>query len=171
MARLNFVAKAAKDNPVCKKGESYFWWKHMVGGRGGPKQYSKNRPPRSRLTMSEYYGTAYDLADEQWPGVCDEASLEEFKSSVEELRDAEQEKLDNMPDGLRDGPTGELLQERVDECESLISDLENVEFPDEPDDKDAPLDEDDDDFGEYETQGERYDAKVKEAIEEVSLPW
>lgn len=44
MAKVHFVKSAQKDNPVAKKGESYYWWKPMVGGRGGAKRYSKDRP-------------------------------------------------------------------------------------------------------------------------------
>lgn len=171
MARAHFVQKAAKDNPVCKKGESYWWWKPMVGGRGGAKRFSKERPSRSQLTQSEYYGTAYSLADDMWPNVNDEASLDEFKSAVEELRDNEQGKYDNLPDSLQYGSSGELIQERIDECQSLLDELDGIDLPDEPEDRDAALHPDDEDYGEYDTEGERYDAKFSEAKDNVSCPW
>lgn len=171
MPRLHFVKKALKDNPVAKKGESYYWFKPMVGGRGGMKRYFKERPSRSQMTQSEYFGTAYDLADSHWPGVNDQSSLDEFKSAVEELRDNEQEKYDNMPEGLQQGSSGETIQERIDECETLISELDSVEFPDEPEDRDAELPEDHEAHGEYDTYGEWFDAKVEEAKEGVDIPW
>lgn len=32
-----------------------------------------------------------------------------------------------MPESLQESDTGQLLQERIDECESLISDFENID--------------------------------------------
>ena len=65
MARAHFVAKARTDHPEggIKKGESYYWWAFMVGGRGGPKHYSKTPPRRSQLTQSEFYSALYEIED------------------------------------------------------------------------------------------------------------
>lgn len=171
MPRAHFVKKAAKDNPVAKKGEPYWWWKPMVGGRGGAKRFSKTQPTRSQLTQSEYFGTAYALADESWPAVCDEASLESFKSDVEELRDNEQGKYDNLPDSLQQGSSGEQIQERIDECQAVIDEIEGIDLPDEPEDREAELPEDHECHGDFDTYGEWYDAKFEEAKENVSIPW
>jgi hypothetical protein len=50
----------------------------------------------------------------------------EIKTALEEVRDETQEKHDNMPQSLRDGATGELLQGRADACEEAISALDSV---------------------------------------------
>jgi flagellar biosynthesis chaperone FliJ len=124
MAKVTFVKSARKDNPVAKKGESYYWWKPMVGGRGGAKRYSKERPSRSQLTQSEFLSALYgiedgDMASAQTP--------EEFKSIAEALRDLgqeQQDKYDNMPEGLQQGDTGQMLEERAQNCESWADEIE-----------------------------------------------
>jgi hypothetical protein len=39
-----------------------------------------------------------------------------------------QDSLDNMPEGLQESPTGQLLQERIDACESAQSELESMDL-------------------------------------------
>ncbi len=136
MPRVNYVKKARKDNPVCKAGESYYWWKFRYGG----KRYSLTPPKRSQLTQSEYFGRLYDLDDrvtsfesEDWDDVY--ALMEEVGDELQEIADECQEKLDNMPDQLQYAPTGELLQERLDACSSAADEVESLdEF-----DEDEPL--------------------------------
>lgn len=140
MARAHFVAKAAKDNPVAKKGESYWWWKHMVGGRGGPKCYSKTKPRPSQLTQSEFGSRWLEIVErleDLDPSSEDMASLgntrDELVSVLNDLADETEGKLDNLPDGLRDGPTGELLQARADAAREWADNLEQVDLDGEPD--------------------------------------
>lgn len=47
--------------------------------------------------------------------------LEDIKSELED-------RLYNMPEGLQEGDTGLLIQERIDYLESAISDLECIDF-------------------------------------------
>ncbi len=102
----------------------------MQGGRGGPKRYSKERPKQSQLTQSEFWGAVYGL-QEQYETVPDfddiESGIDEIKSELENIKDETQGKFDNMPQGLQDGDSGQLLQERVDALESVISDLDSVD--------------------------------------------
>lgn len=128
MPRVTHVKAARKDNPVAKKGESYFWWKFRYGG----KRYSLTRPRQSQLTQSAYFGTLYAALEniEDWTG----ESYEDFESLVEEVRgelenlsEETQSSLDNMPDSLQYSPTGELLQERVDALDTAASDVEYVD--------------------------------------------
>lgn len=60
-------------------------------------------------------------------------------SDLEEIRDDLQDRLDNMPEGLQQGDTGQLLQDRIDQLEAAISDLESIDFEDE---EDGEMDED-----------------------------
>ena len=60
-------------------------------------------------------------------------------SDLECIRDEQQERLDNMPEGLQQGDTGQLLQDRIDQLEAAISDLENIDFEL---DEDEEMDED-----------------------------
>ena len=126
MPKLNFVKKARKDNPVAKRGESYYWWKFAFGS----KQYSAKNPPRSRLTQSEYFSTLWGLEDGFVPAdnAADLATqIEAFKSELEELRDEQEEKLQNMPESLQASPTGELLQERYDALEGWACEIEGLD--------------------------------------------
>jgi hypothetical protein len=135
MPRVNYVKKARKDNPVAKKGESYYWWKFRYGG----KRYSKERPKQSQLTQSPYYAALYDLQDEISEYDCAayedfECFVEDIKSQLSELADECQSSLDNMPESLQYAPTGELLQERIDACENAQYDLDVDEFEFDPQD-------------------------------------
>lgn len=99
----------------------------------GPQMYSKAAPRQSQLTQSEFMSTYYCIMEEveDWePESQDEDALEEFISIItgelEDLRDETQDRLDNMPESLQDSDTGQLLQERIDECDSLINDFEAI---------------------------------------------
>lgn len=66
-----------------------------------------------------------------------EVSEEGRDSLVDDLNnilDELQDRLDSMPEGLQQGDTGVLLQERIDSIESAISDLEDIDFDDEDED-------------------------------------
>lgn len=141
MARAHFVKSARKDNPVAKKGESYYWWAFMQGGRGGPKRYSKTPPRRSQLTQSDFYSQLYDLEDsvgDLKPGDYDkvedlQADLDGIKEQIESLGSEQADKLSNMPDGLQQGDSGQLLQERADACEALAQEFDGLDYS-EPED-------------------------------------
>ena len=117
----------ADDKILIHKGESYWTWAFM----NGPQMYSKTAPRQSQLTRSEFMSTYYSIMEEveDWnPEFQDgEDVLEEFIDTIteelEELRDETQDRLDNMPESLQDSDTGQLLQERIDECDSLIDDF------------------------------------------------
>lgn len=57
----------------------------------------------------------------------DISGVEDIISDLQEIRDALQDNLDNMPEGLQQGETGELLQCRIDSIESAISELASIE--------------------------------------------
>jgi hypothetical protein len=149
MPRVTFVKKARKADKDygIKKGDSYYWWKFRYGG----KRVSKTYPRPSQLTQSEFYscilsakedvqdalGNDEEAIDGDSLAVID--ALNAARDTVEEQGSSCQDKLDNMPEGLQQGPTGELLQTRIDRCEELsgeiesaISDIENIEWPEKP---------------------------------------
>lgn len=132
MPRVYHVKKARKDNPVCKAGESYYWWKFRYGG----KRYSLTRPRPSQLTQSPYYSTIrsiLEMIEDASPADPDEViSLrDEVRDQITELRDETQGSLDNMPDSLQYSPTGELLQERVLALDNAEGELDNIDEFDE----------------------------------------
>jgi len=133
MPKVTHVKAARKDNPVCKKGESYYWWKFPYG----PKLCSSTYPKRSQLTQSDFFSQMYNIEDEVIARFNEAGDVEELRGMVEdaveqigELGEECCEKLDNMPESLQDGPTGELLQSRSDECESMADELERIDLDD-----------------------------------------
>lgn len=128
MPRVTFVKSARKDNPVCKKGESYYWWKFRYGG----KRFSLTRPRQSQLTQSAYYGTLYSMQE----GIEDyeldsyddfETLKDDISGQIQDLSSETQDSLDNMPDQLQYSPTGELLQERIDALDGAESELDYID--------------------------------------------
>jgi hypothetical protein len=130
MARAKHVMKAAKDVPGTdiKKGESYYWWKFRYGG----KQYSRTSPKRSQLTQSSFYSAVWGIEDDVIPTACADESLastrDDIVSRLEDLRSDCESSLDNIPESLREGSSGQLLQERIDALESAISEFEDLEL-------------------------------------------
>lgn len=151
MARAHFVKAARKDNPVAKKGEPYWWWKPMIGGRGAAKRFSKTQPTRSQLTNSEFLSAFYAICE----SIDAAEDVDGLRSCAEELRtlgEEQQEKFDNMPDGLQQGDTGQMLEERATGCDSWADAIEaacdNFDGEDdgeEEDDEDGDTDVDDGD--------------------------
>jgi len=137
MPRVHHVACARKDNPAVKKGEPYYWWKTRITvGKSyvSHMHYSKTRPPRSQLTNSEFLSQMYDIEDTMIAKVSGEtpedleSARDEIISELESLQSETQDKLDNMPEGLQQGGAGETLQERIDACGDMISELESIDF-------------------------------------------
>lgn len=141
MARANFVKSARKEIPEAgiKVGDSYWWWKF----KNRPRSVSKSKPKRSQLTQSSFYSSIYDLEDDVIGSAIADNTLPDLRddvvSQLEDLRDEAQSSLDNMPEGLQEGPTGQLLQERVDALENAINEFESLELY-EPDDDDLVID-------------------------------
>ena len=163
MPRVTHVKSARKDNQVCKKGESYFWWKFRYGG----KRYSLTRPRPSQLTQSAYYGTLYALQEEvEDTDISDandfEGLVDTIRDQLEELGQETQDSLDNMPESLQYSPTGELLQERVDAVESAASDIEGIDELDEFDEEDFERE----DFEREDFDGDKNDKAAIAAHEE-----
>lgn len=110
-------------------GESYYWWALY----NGPKQFSKERPKPSQLTGSEFLSQVYSIRERIEEFEADDVeSIESFRdevvSELEGMRDECQEKLDNMPEQLQNAPSGEILQNRIDSLEEMISNLEGLSF-------------------------------------------
>ena len=117
------------DKILIDKGESYYTWSFMNGGT----YYSKTPPRASQLTSSEfmstYYGIQESVEDFETTDLDELVSfVDDIKSSLEDLRDETDDKFNNMPESLQGGPTGELLQERVDSLDSTISEFEDIDF-------------------------------------------
>lgn len=60
-------------------------------------------------------------------GVSD-STPEELRDTIEGIMDEQQERLDNMPEGLQEGDVGQLLQEQIDACESTMYELDSIDI-------------------------------------------
>lgn len=60
-----------------------------------------------------------------------EDGVQSIIEELETIRDDLQDRLDNMPEGLQQGDSGALLQDRIDSLDSAIVDLESIETDDE----------------------------------------
>lgn len=157
MARATFVKQAQRDYTAdetgipggIKKGQSYYWWKFRYGG----KRFSLTAPRPAQLTQSAFYGTLYDIQDTVAGYEADDSlasNVPDLISQLEELRDECQSSLDNMPEGLQQGSTGELLQERIYGLDNAISELEGIDLdapePEEFEEPEREEDESDEDY-------------------------
>lgn len=129
MPRVTFVKAAQKDYPKAgiKKGESYYWWKFRFGG----KAMSKMAPKASQLTQSPFLSTIYGIGEQMeqlTAGDTLESQVEEIISQLEDLKSETEDHLNNMPDSLQQGPTGEMLQNRMDELDSMIDELQGIDY-------------------------------------------
>lgn len=142
MPRVHVVKKAAKAHKKfgIKKGDTYYWWyaprTHRSRTRA-PIIKSLKKPRASQLTASEYLKTLLSIQEdieEERAKVCDEESLRALGSwllmdKVQELRDLaedQESKLENLPEGLKDAPTGELLRDRMYACNEAADQLDTV---------------------------------------------
>lgn len=138
MPRVHHVKAARKPIPNAgiEVGDSYYWWKFRYGG----KRVSKIRPSRSQLTQSPYLSTVYQLQDADrtldteavtdWTSYANymRSMAEDIAGELQGLLDDAEESLENMPEGLREGNTGELLQERIDTLGDAIAELDQIDF-------------------------------------------
>lgn len=135
MARIERINKARKEQKCSKCG--------CVVEVGMP--YLKATPYRQRpiirctkcgLKSYETSGSEYvkgcGAIVEDWRENYDlnESTADEIASALEEIRDQQQDSLDNMPENLQYGDTGTMLQERIDSLECTIDELNNISWED-----------------------------------------
>lgn len=80
------------------------------------------------VTTSEYVRSVGHIVEDWRESYSSNVpGIDDLVSDLEEIRSDLEEKLDNMPDGLRDGDVGCLLADRIDNLNSAISDLESID--------------------------------------------
>jgi len=134
MPRVNHVAHAAKDHPDIgvKKGEPYYWWKFKNRVGNGTVVKSKTPPKASQLTRSAFASTWRGIEEQLEALPLDEDLYDAIQGIAGDLRslaDETQGSLDNMPEGLQQGSTGELLQSRIDAANDWADSLEGLDEP------------------------------------------
>jgi prefoldin subunit 5 len=79
------------------------------------------------MSKSEWDISRGELAELVEKVEVDTSTITAVIAKLEEMRDIEQVKLDNLPEGLQEsGPTAEKLQERIDSLETAIDEMEEV---------------------------------------------
>lgn len=117
---------ARKDYPSSgiKKGDTY-WYVKLKLQRGGIVKRSRAPFKRSQLTTSDYLGPLYDWEDDK-SAIVSMDDAQEFAERIRELGEEQQAKLDNMPEGLKDGDTGQMIQARAEACETAACEIEEI---------------------------------------------
>lgn len=164
MARIHH-RKARKDYPNngVKKGDMYYFVQIKTGPRSSRIIRSLTRPKPSQLTSSEYLSTLYGIQE----GLGTEVTfppedMREIASSLEELGTTQRDNFEAMPEGLQQGDTGTMLEERASACENAAGELEG--FADEMDGLEEPTEldyEDDEAVADYEDDQIVFDDEVE----------
>jgi hypothetical protein len=124
--------------PQAKAGEIYYWWRtRMKGAKSGVTRCSMTRPKPSQLTMSDFWSSVF-LLQESMTGPYEtsddlEYAQDDWAQQARDIAQDQQDKLDNMPQQLQDGDTGQMIQDRVQACEDWADAIEAVEIPSEDD--------------------------------------
>jgi uncharacterized protein YukE len=123
--------KARKDYPEAgiQKGDDYFFAQIKTGPRSSRIIRSKTRIPQSKMTSSAFLSTLYGIEESFETIVHDNTAPDALKDLAQQLRDLGEEtqsSFDNMPDGLQQGDTGQMLEERISNCEQWADEIEQV---------------------------------------------
>lgn len=139
--------KARKDYPDqgITKGDLYYFCQIKTGPRSSEIIRQLTPISRSQQTTSEYLSALYALQDEDHDFSTPEA-IDSVAGSLREIGEAQAERLEEMPESLREGDTGQMMQERVQACESAAWELEGT--ADELDALEEPGDFDPSDYAE-----------------------
>lgn len=131
---------------------------------------------------SDYVQTIGSICDEWRDSGVYDGRAEEIAEELEELKDSQQESLDNMPENLQYGSTGEMLQERstgemlqerIDELDGVIDELNEISWDDYESDAEDEVkgevgdwNESDDEISSEEEWKEAFEEKKTSYIEE-----
>lgn len=120
--------KCSKCGETIHKGDSYlrgerFRMKPLIACiKCGIKSYELSQSDYVQMVgaICEDWENLYGVSEDTPTSICEE---------LESLRDDLQDRLDNMPENLRENSeTGQLLQERIGTLEDTISELENIDI-------------------------------------------
>lgn len=121
-----YMQKAAKDYPAegITKGQTYYSWSVRTGPVGGRTYRSATYPRPSQLNFG-FRGRLGDI-ELDMGNAQDPEELRNFAEALRELGQECQESFDNMPEGLQQGDTGQLLEERAQGLEGWADEVEEA---------------------------------------------
>lgn len=134
---------AAKDYPHhgITKGEKHWFVRLKIGPRSSKELRQKTPFSRSQLTTSEYLSALYDWEDDL-ASFSDMDDAQDMADRIRTLGEEQQEKFDNMPEGLQQGDSGQTLEARAAACEAAAEAIEEI-------------------ISEWESAKEEYDGEVE----------
>lgn len=132
MPKIEHVLKSRKEYTcgkcgcVIEKGNGYFranrmYQKPIIHCEDcGIKPYEIGNEYTQQVgAIAEEWRTTY--------GICEDA-VDSIVNELEDIKSEEEEKLENLGENLRYSPNGEMFQERIDNLDSVISSLQEIDF-------------------------------------------
>ena len=166
MARVTTVKKAQKDYPNAgiKKGDQYYWWKFRYGGKHMSKVYPKPSQLTGSSFLSSIYGALESIENLKADASAEDiaADLRQASEEIQEQADETERNFSNMPYGLQQGDTGQMMEQRVSDAGELASSFESL-----ADEADGLKDEEKEDGESDEDYAERIDAEKQRIIDEA----
>lgn len=137
------VNKCQKSPGTCGKcgckikvGDPYRWWKFRYGGKRVRCMETKCNPRGSELISNPFQSALAKITEDIEDGIGEARTqtdptiaVQAFRDGAEELRNLgseQDDKFQNMPEGLQQGDTGQLLENRASECEDKAGELESA---------------------------------------------
>ena len=132
MSRIEHILKSRQEYTcgkcgcVIEKGSGYFranrmYQKPVIRCEDcGIKPYETGNEYTQEVgAIAEDWRSSYDIEEE---------TVEYIINALDDIKCMEEEKLENLGENLRYSPNGEMFQERIDNIDSVISDLEDIDF-------------------------------------------
>ena len=120
--------KARKDYPDAgiKKGDMYYTASVKTGPRSSKTIRQLEPIKRWQLTTSSFLSALWQWED-RIEKFDDQSDLEDLISEIRELGEEQYQNYENMPEGLQQGDTGMMLEERSSACEEAANELEEIQ--------------------------------------------
>ena len=135
MTKIIEVKKARKSPGKCggcqcviAKGQPYRFVKFFRGPKSVWCIDSKCTPRPSALIGSEFIRAVTEAEEDFTEAIKkrDALKIKAIGERIEELGEGEQEKFDEMPEGLQQGETGQMIEQRSNRCQEISQEIENM---------------------------------------------
>ena len=167
MGKIEYIKKARKEHKCSKCGKvievGQPYKKGVINFHPDIVVCSDCTLKPYEVTTSEYSKNIGSIV-EDWSesyGITD-TTADEIATELESIKDELEDSLENIPDNLKEAPTGELLQTRIDQLEEAIEGLNDIDTDsireEAEEEAENSLDKD-----EYESEEEYNTAKDEEA--------
>jgi hypothetical protein len=134
MPKIHHIKKAPKANKAAgiKKGQE-FWSGECVNDYFKTRRVWTSPPTAWQLAELEFVEDVLSIQQDMYAArPKDVSDLEDMRDlwveQIREIADACRETLDNLAEDLRQGPTGQLLEDRADDMDQWVVEVEAVEI-------------------------------------------